>query len=241
MPGSGEVGKIVCLRARDSHHALYDVAFSLNTPSGECDIHAVKSQATDPQVPAISFNQSRNPCCISAAWLDKTCDDHAVRSAQPEDRDLGARTTPVLAAGRYHPLAQNNDLARIDIIDRSNDFADHFDAARGQRTAGLAQRQNARDLPDPQRLRRRHRAIDQYRHIRRIADAFAVDKNAPEALDHPDDAGAANAAIIIAADAGPPDAPIVASLVQCPGRARSSEPKSSQQQPPGDDRLLRHD
>jgi hypothetical protein len=97
-------------------------------------------------------------------------------------------------------------------------------------------------LPDPQGVSRRHRAIDQHGHIRRIADAFAVDKNASEALDHPDDAGAANAAIPIAADdAGPADALIVASLVQCPGRARSSEPKSSQQQPPGDDRLLRHD
>jgi hypothetical protein len=96
-------------------------------------------------------------------------------------------------------------------------------------------------LPDPQGVSRRRRAIDQYRHVWRVADAFVIDENAPKALDHPDDAGAANAAIVIAADdAGPPDALIVASLVQCPGRARSSEPKSRQQQPPGDDWLLRH-
>jgi hypothetical protein len=241
MGGSGEVRKIVQLRARDSHHALYDVAFSLNTLSSECDIDAVKSQATNSQVPAISFKQSRNPCCVIEARLDKACDDHAVRSPQPEDRDLGAGTTPAFAAGRYHPLAKNDDLTSSDVFDGSNNFTDHFDVARGQRAVGLTQRQNPRDLPDPQRLRRRHRAIDQYRHIRRVADAFVVDENASEALDHPDDAGAANAAIIIAADdAGPPDALIVASLVQCSGRARSSEPKSSQQQPPGDDRL-RHD
>ena len=138
MPGSGEVGKIVRLRARDSHHALYDVAFSLNTPSGECDIHAVKSQATNPQVPAISFKQSRDSCCVVAARLDKACDDHAVRSPQPEDRDVGAGTTPALAAGRYDLLAQNSDLTSFDVFDGSNGFADHFDAVRGQRAIGLA-------------------------------------------------------------------------------------------------------
>jgi hypothetical protein len=218
------------------------LAFNLNTPPDECDIHAVKSQATNPQVPAISFKQSRDPCSVVAARLDKACDDHAVRSPQPEDRDLGAGTTPVLAAGRYHLLAENSDLASSDVFDRSNDFTDHCDAARGQRAVGLTQRHKVRDLPDPQRFCGARRTIDQYWHVRRIADAFAVDENAPEALDHPDDAGAANAAIIIAADdAGPPDALIVASPVQCPGRVRSSEPKSSQQQPPGDDRLVRHD
>jgi len=97
-------------------------------------------------------------------------------------------------------------------------------------------------LPDPQCLRRCCRAVDQYRHIRRVADAFAVDKNASEALDHPDDAGAANAAIIIAVDdAGPPDALIVASAVRRPGRPRSCEPESGQQQPAGDNRLPHHD
>src|SRR5882757_6878406 len=101
MRGSGEVGKIVRLRARDSHHALYDGAFSLNTPSGECDIHAV-------------------------------------RSPQPEDRDLGAGTTPVLVAGRYHLLAENSDFTSFDAFDGASDFADQFDAVRGQRAIGLA-------------------------------------------------------------------------------------------------------
>src|SRR5712671_3537189 len=138
MGGSGEVRKIVRLRARDSHHALYDVAFRLNTSSSECDIDAVKSQATNSQVPAISFKQSRNPCCVVAAWLDKTCDDHAVRSPQPEDRDLGAGTTPVLAASRYHLLAENSDFTSFDAFDGASDFADQFDAVRGQRAIGLA-------------------------------------------------------------------------------------------------------
>src|SRR5260370_20965991 len=114
MGGSGEVRKIVRLRARDSHHALYNVASSLNTSSSECAIDAVKSQATNPQVPAISFKQSRDPCCVVAAWLDKTCDDHAVRSPQPEDRDLGAGTTPAFTARRHHRLAQNRDLTSSD-------------------------------------------------------------------------------------------------------------------------------
>jgi hypothetical protein len=138
MASSSEVRKIVRLRARDSHHALYDVAFSLNTSSSECDIDAVKSQATNPQVPAISFKQSRNPCCVVAAWLDKTCDDHAVRSPQPEDRDLGAGTTPAFAADRYDPLAENSDLTSFDAFDGTSDFADHFDAVCGQRAIGLA-------------------------------------------------------------------------------------------------------
>src|SRR5713101_1251186 len=218
MPGSGEVGKIVRLRARDSHHALHDLAFRLNAPPDECGIHAVKSQATNPQVPAISLKQSRDPCCVIAARLDKACDDHAVRSPQPEDRDVGAGTTPALAAGRYHLLAKNDDLTSCDVFDGSNGFADHFDAVRGQRAVGLTQRQNAHDLPDPQRFCGGRRTIDQYRHVRRIADAFAVDENASEALDHPDDAGAANATIVVAADdAGPPDALIVAFLVPRPG------------------------
>src|SRR5260370_4195814 len=138
MGGSSEIGKIVRFRARDSHRALHHLAFSLNTPPDECGIHAVKSQATNPQGPAISFKQSRNPCCVVAAWLDKTCDDHAVRSPQPEHPDLAARTTPCLAGGRYHLLAQNSDLTSVDVFDGANDFADHCDAARCQHAIGLA-------------------------------------------------------------------------------------------------------
>jgi hypothetical protein len=138
MGGSSEIGKIVRFRARDSHRALHHLAFRLNTPPDECGIHAVKSQATNPQGPAISFKQSRNPCCVVAAWLDKTCDDHAVRSPQPEDRDLGAGTTPVLGASRYHLLAENSDLTSFDAFDGTSDFADQFDAVRGQRAISLA-------------------------------------------------------------------------------------------------------
>jgi hypothetical protein len=138
MAGSGEIRKIVRLRVRDSHHALHDLAFHLNTPPGERDIHAVKSQAANPQAPAISFKQSRNPCCVVAARLDKACDDHAIRSPQPEDRDLVAGTTPAFAAGRYHLLTENSDFTSFDAFDGANDFADQFDAARGQRAIGLA-------------------------------------------------------------------------------------------------------
>jgi len=56
------------------------VALRLNTPPGECGIHAVKSQATNPQISAVSFKQSRDPCCVVAAWLDEACNDHAIRS-----------------------------------------------------------------------------------------------------------------------------------------------------------------
>jgi hypothetical protein len=218
------------------------LAFHLNTPPSERGINAVKSQATYPQAPAISFKQSRDPCCVIEARLDKACDDHAVRPPQPEDRDVGAGTTPALAAGRYYPLAQDGDLTKFDVFDGANDLADHFDAVRGQHAVGLTQRQNARDLPNPQRSCGGRCAIDQYRYVRRIADAFVIDENAPEALDHPDDSSAANATISVAVDdAGSPDAPIVASSNLRPGRARSTEPKSRQQQPAGDDRLLRHD
>jgi hypothetical protein len=242
MPGSDQIGKIVHFRAGDSHRALHHLAFRLNAPPDECGVHTVKSQAANPRAQAISFKQSRDPCRVIAARLDKACDDHAVRSPQPEDRHVGTRTTPAFSAGRYHLLAQNSDLAGRDVFDRANDFTDHFDAVRGQRAVGLTQRQNARDLPNPQRCCGGRRTIDQYRYIRRIADAFAVDENASEPLDHPNDACAANATVVVAADdAGPPDASIVGTPDLRQGRARSSEPKSNQQQPARDHRLLRHD
>src|SRR5258708_38907873 len=112
MGGSSEIGKIVHFRARDSHRALHHLAFRLNTPPDECGIHAVKSQATNPQGPAISFKQSRDPCCVVAAGLGETCADHAVPSPQPPDRDLGSGPPPVLSARRTILSPADNDPTR---------------------------------------------------------------------------------------------------------------------------------
>jgi hypothetical protein len=238
---SGQIGKIVRLGARDLHHALRHIALGLNTLSDQRRINADKPQTANPQAVATAFERSGNPRCGVAALLDKAGDDHAIGPAQSGDRDVNAGTAPAFVTVPYDFLTKDAHLAGLDGLNRPDHFADGFDPVGGQQAVGLAQRHNARDMSDPQRLRRRRGAIDPYRHTRRVADAFAVDENTAEALDDPDNAGAANAVIVTAArDPRSSDAVIVASCDLRPDRGRSGEPKSGQQQPSGNDRRLAH-
>ena len=119
---------------------------------------------------------------------------------------------PAFVAGRDDPLAQHGHLAVLDAFDRPDHLADRVDAVGDQRAVRLRQRQHVRQMSDPQRLRRCRLAVDPHRDVRRIADALAIDENAAETLDDPDNAGAADAVIVATRDAGAADALIAAAL-----------------------------
>src|SRR5438876_7837813 len=148
---------------------------------------------------------------------------------------------PAFVAGRYDPLAQHGHLAVLDAFDRPHHLADHADAVGDQRTVRLRQRQHARQMSDLERFRRCRFAIDPHRDVRRIADAFAVDENAAETLNDPDNAGAADALIVATRDTRSADTLIAAAAHLCPGGGRSGKPESHKQRPAREDGLPGHD
>src|SRR5207247_7672417 len=72
-------------------------------------------------------------------------------------------------------------------------------------------------------------AVDPHRDIRRITDVLAIDENAAETLNDPDDAGAAEALILATRDTGAPDTLIVAAAHLRPGAGRSGHPECQEQ------------
>ncbi|MHC2684288.1 hypothetical protein ACVJDU_005852 [Bradyrhizobium diazoefficiens] len=236
-----EIRKIIDTGARGLHRALVCAAFDLDAVADEQGIDTVQPQPADMQTVRAALDQARDARSRIASRLDQACDDHAVGTAQAVDRDLRARMELALLAAGDDLLTEHRQLVALHLFDRTRDLARDRDAARDQRAVSPTGRDHARKLADAQRIGAGRLAVDSDRNVARIGDALAIDVDTAEALDHADDAGAADAVIIASRDPGAADALIGAAPDLRVGNGRAGEPESRQQQTAGDERRPAHE
>jgi hypothetical protein len=238
---TGKVGKIIKPCARDLHRTLPDRALRAHALSDQRAINAYDPKPTNPQTFGAAFEQSADPRGRAMVRRHETRDHDEIGSAKPEHGHIGSDSAPASAGRRRHALTKHSDLTMADRFDRPGHFADHVDAARGERAIRLAHRDDARDLSDLQPFRGRGFAVDAHGNVGRVGDARVIDEDAAEALDDADNTGAADAMIVAAADAGAANALIATSPDLRPDRGRTGEPEARQQQTARDERRPAHD